>query len=191
MQIQDGSCRVSVSYSLKVPGPNFSSESVNLSVSMEFPANGDSEQIAVQARQQEQSMFRDLQLSSFAYLGIEDFQELPNGRLVPTIPVFEKPKKSGGYSGGGGGGGYQGNRTPRKADPSTIPQFNVEVNGSKVAVQDLRSLKADGTYKESAPDFRVDGDRPVWINGKGGGKNAEGLAIEAAVDAELSAQATW
>lgn len=193
MQITDGSCRVSVSYSLKVPGPNYSSESVNLSVSMEFPAEGDTEQIAAQARAEEQKMFRDLQLSAFTYLGVEDFTELPNGRLIPTIPTFEKPKKSGGgggsYGGGnrsGGGGGYG----KPKADPSSIPSHNIDLNGNQVTVQDLRGLKADGTYKQTAPDFRK-GDQPIWINAKGGGVNPEGQAIADAIDAKAAAEAPW
>lgn len=187
MQIQDGSCRVSVSYSLKVPGPNYSSESVNLSVSLEFPAEGDSEQIATQARQQEQKMFRDLQLSSFAYLGIADFDELPNGRLIPHIPVFEQPKKSNQNGGNRGGGGNYGKP---KANASDIPTRNIILKGEQVTVQDLRGLKADGTYKNTAPDFRV-GDRPVWLEAKGGGTNPEGEAIATALEEKAAAEATW
>lgn len=191
VQIEDGAVRVSVTYSLKVPDPStpYAAEQVSLSTSLEFAANGDSEVVMTQARQLDQALYRDLQLSVFAHLGIEDFTELPNGRLVPKIPLgAEKPKKSGGggggYKGGGGGGGQ------RKADPSQIPQHTIQVNGEQITVQDLRGLKANGTYKQNAPDFRQ-GDRPIWIQGKDGNPNPEAQAIANAIDSKAQMEAPW
>ncbi|KKK72307.1 hypothetical protein LCGC14_2905180 [marine sediment metagenome] len=75
---------------------------------------------------------------------------------------------------GGGNGGGAFPMTPPKATPNQIaalPRVIVDLDGTGVPQEwiDQRSLKADGTYKPGAADFkRSDGGKQVWINDKGG-----------------------
>ncbi len=195
VELNNGKIRISVGYGLKVPtNEPYAMEDGHFATSMEFDIEGDVEVALAQARQLESTMFRELQLSTFSYLGIEDFNEQPNGRLVPKIPPApEKPKKSGGNWSGGykpSGGGSGGGQQARKANPADIPQHTVVVNGQSITVQDLRGLKANGTYAANAPDFR-EGERGIWLKTKQGGQNPEAEAIVAAISTTADAEAPW
>jgi hypothetical protein len=185
LTLDDGSVRISVTYSLKVPtAVQYAPEQASESMSIEWPVKGDVETVMAQAREIENMIFRDLQLTVFAHLGIENFTELPNGRLVPTINQFTYPeaKKSWPKKSGGGGGGYTKRENTFTPDPERL--HNIILQGETVTVEDLRPLKEAGKFSAKSPDFQV-GDRAVWIEARNGGKNPEALAIISAIDDQL------
>ncbi len=75
---------------------------------------------------------------------------------------------------GGGNGGGAFPTTPPKATPNQVaalPRVIVDLDGTGTPQEwiDQRSLKADGTYKPGAADFkRSDGGKQVWVKDKNG-----------------------
>lgn len=73
---------------------------------------------------------------------------------------------------GGGQAGFA--NTPPKATEAQVaalPRIFVDLDGTGAPQEwiDQRSLKADGTYKPGAADFkRADGGKQVWVKDKGG-----------------------
>ncbi len=95
--------------------------------------------------------------------------DLGGAQLPSNVTPITQAQAAGGN---GNGGAFP--TTPPKATPNQVaalPRVVVDFDGTGVPQEwiDQRSLKADGTYKPGAADFkRSDGGKQVWIKDKNG-----------------------
>lgn len=187
MNITDGILRISSSYGLKIPGSApYSSEDEHVSISLEFPVEGEVDAILDKALVQEKILNAAVKLAVFEQLGVE-FTEQAEGVIKPIIkpgpvaPASGKAQAAVAANVPQPGGGGQGGFGPPKVDPKTIPTFSASLNGIVVEVQDLRALKAAGVYKPNAADFRV-GKQGYWLTAKDGSPDPLGSMLAAQAD---------
>lgn len=166
MELENGKLRISAGYSLKVPGEaDYSSQDKHVGLSLEYdvPDDADVEAILDKAIEVEAQLDTQVKLAVFAALNVEP-KEVAEGVLVPNWngvgtkkakPAGGGRSKPSGNSGGGNRGKSNGNRGGNrpKANPDDIPTFFYD----GMEIQDVRGLKADGTFKPNAPDFREPG----------------------------------
>lgn len=194
MEITDGVARISASYGLKIPleGVQYASQDEHISMSVEFPVEGDFAAIEEQLQALRVQLNANVKLAVFGELGVE-FAEDDQGVLTPKVkakPAAAAPRSNGNRRSGGNTRKPQGNnrRGGGGADLSKLPKFNVTTtDGDDVTIIDLRSLKKNGTYKTTAADFKVDGQQvSFWLFDKDGNPNDETIdwLIEQAVITE-------
>lgn len=178
--VENGKMRVSAGYSLKVPHEvQYASQEAHIGLSLEFDVDGESSAILAQGEGLEAAIAQQVKLAVFAQLGV-DATDGPNGIVMPALtaparnaaPATPKGSFTPKGSGGGGGGSQYG---PPKADVTQQPVVTFDDGNGVHAYYDLRSLKADGTFKPNAADFRSVSDgtkKQVWLRGKDGSVNA-------------------
>ena len=172
--ITDGLVRVNAGYSLKLPTSiKFSSEDQHAGVSVEYalPDGAEFEDVKRQAEELQGSLATSCKLMVFAQLGV-DFEEAAEGVIKPklngavaqssnVVPINQAPS--------GGGNNYP-PRGPSKT--ANMPRINLP---DGTVLIDLRPLKADGSYKPTAADFKeADGGRNAksfWLYQKDGAVN--------------------
>lgn len=194
LEIKEGKLRVNASYSLKVPlEAQYASQSAGFAISLEMDADGDSTAILAQGENIESQLAAAVKLATFAQLGV-DFKEDGNGMLQPVVLPKAAPSGGGGGSAPsqpqqrqGSGGNGSGQYGQPKADVTKQPIVTFHHREGLHAFYDLRSLKADGTYKQGAADFRSVSEgtkRQVWIRSKDGVVNDEiaGALQQAGID---------
>ena len=181
IKYESGTLKVSFGYGLKLNRGDYQSEDAHSSVSMEFDIEGDPVAVLEEAIAVESKLAQHAKLAVFAELGIESFTEVKEGVLAPKLPTPpaaapSQPSTAGvgakkNYAPFGGGGQGGGQFAPPKADLTQQPV--VALFGK--AYYDQRSLKADGTYKQGAADFRSVADRSdqLWLAGRDGTVNAD------------------
>ncbi len=183
LEINNGKVRVSAGYSLKVPlEAQYATNDAHFALSIEFDTEGDSTAVIAQAERLEADLAAQVKLAVFAQLGV-DFREDQNGMLQPvvtpqaatgTTPQAQSAPQSGSAPTrqGGQGGSYG----KPKADVTKQDIVTFHHREGLHAFYDLRSLKADGTYKQGAADFRSVSEgtkRQVWVRNKEGQLNDE------------------
>lgn len=179
IEYENGTLRVSAGYSLKVPGSaDYSSEDAHASLSLEAQVDGDDVKLSdviEQAKLLYATLAQSAKIAVFAQLNVE-FDTTDTGLLRPIIKgsapapkrtapaTNSQPKQQQQYA-------------PPKADTSDLPIVTID----GVQYRDQRPLKADGTYKPGAADFKsvdkVNGRfAQLWLADKNGNQNAEVVA---------------
>lgn len=185
-EIEDGTVKVSVGYSLKrkVAAGSLDMHDSHMSVSFDIPIEqlGKDTTAALGVLETfEAQLAQHVKLGVFAQLGAE-FDETADGVLIPkSVPKDAQGNRSNGQrrssgsgsSGGGGqrrqGGGGSRQFAPPKADVSQQPTVTLNFGKGDEDFYDLRSLKEDGTYSPRAADFqKVGGTYKVWITDQQG-----------------------
>jgi hypothetical protein len=176
---EDGTIRVSASYSLKTSaGVEYSTHDAYLGVSVEFPAEGNTDELLEVASVFEGELQNHLKENVFAALDV-DGKFTETGVLVPDLkpPVVAAPvqqgyvSSSGQPSQGGAGGGQS--FSPPKASSDTISALPRVTLDGEVFI-DQRSLKPT-TYSAKAADFKsaTDSNKSLWLYSKDGSLNAD------------------
>ncbi len=184
--VENGKLRISAGYSLKIPGAaNYSSQDAHASYSVELDVEGDVTAIAEAAPDIYDDLETKAKLSVFKQLGL-GFTEEADGTLQPKLeaapvaapaPAATSAPSSAPF--GGGGGGQQRPFSPPKADVTQQPAFIADLGEGLIEYYDLRSLKADGTFKPRAADFRPTrkgAGNQVWLTDRDGNQNANVVA---------------
>lgn len=187
VQITNGRLIVSAGYGLTQNLGDYSSQKASAGLTIEADAEGDPAVVLAEGQKLYDQLIMATKLGVMANLGIEGEVDA-DGVLQPNIkpavaaapaPAPQAPPVP--YGGGGGGGG--GNFKPA-ADTSNLPQFVADLDGRGPATWiDLRPLKADGTFKPTAADFRDAADKKhqCWLKDKGGNVKASvAQALQAA-----------
>lgn len=183
-EVDGKTLRVSFGYGVKANRGNYSSEDAHVSFSVEetIDAAATNDEIVRRATDLEQVLESGAKLLVYGALNL-GFAE-NEGTLQPVLDVavpVAAPKAK--YSKPSGGGGGQGDGQPSKI--SQQPKVVVDFGEGAIEYYDARSLKADGTYKPGANDFRSVaklGDRfhPVWLYAQDGTPNEESIAAATA-----------
>ncbi len=191
IEIVDGTVlRISSSYGLKVPGAQpYSSEDAHYSFSVEAPIDSvDSLDGLIEAAQDlAQALTNGVKLQAFAELDVA-FED-KDGTLRPVLTVPDIPTAAPQASGRPASGNRPTQRPAQPAPTSDRATITADLGFGTLTYLDNRPLKADGSFKPGAADFRsadkvaANGDKyhSVWIAQKGGAKNADVVAaLEAA-----------
>ena len=187
IKIEDGTLKVSASYSLKEGLPNYSSHDAYAGYSIEIPVEGEEAAILVEGQKLYDTLSNAAKLSVFATLNVAAEADA-DGILQPVLqakaaPAVAAPAPAAPAPQNNGGGGQYPPSKPA-ADTSNLPQFQADLDGRGVDTWiDLRPLKDNGTYKQGAADFRSNSDRKrqVWLKDKNGNvKQNVAQALQAA-----------
>lgn len=180
IELEDGTLRISVGYSIKKPGAaQYTSEDAHSGFSVEVPIPDDiknTKELLDQAQQIQAELHTQAKLHAFAQLDL-GYETTEGGVLVPVFDGASRtasaprrqPQRQQQSQSSGGYNGQQ--RTPSKSAGRDLPTF-FDANG--VEWEDCRPLKDDGTFKPNAADFRsISGDRKQskWLYSKSGDLN--------------------
>ena len=183
IELDGATLRISATYGIKVPGAQpYSSEDAHYSFSIEQPVDDgvSLDQLIEEAQELAQSLESGVKLQAFSSLDVP-FEDV-DGTLRPVLTVTQVPTsapKAGGRPASGNRAPQQQRAQAASSDRDTITiDFGLGVN----EYLDNRPLKADGTFKAGAADFRSaekirdGGYHSVWIAQKGGAQNADVVA---------------
>lgn len=189
INIDGGTVTIEVGYGLTVNKGDFNSERLDVRLTEAFPAQtGPTAAVEAEALQHASTLEAAAKTFVMTALGVDaSFDQ--NGILQPTLgkaaapavaavaptPISSAPSAP--------AASPFGNSAPAKTTPQqrdALPTFAADFGFGLQEYTDYRALKANGTYKSTAPDFKPTNDKDgkaIWLMQKNGSIRSDYASI--------------